>query len=98
MIDFDVAMDKLCSLDSANDIAEFLRGQGVKGIRISPNSCPIASWVQSTTGLEHVVAVPDSVYAWGAEEGKLTRQVTPMMTDFMHAFDIGRYADLDSEI
>jgi len=55
MIDLDVAFDKLAGFETADDIACFLRGYGVKAIPKQGNLCAFAVWMTDITEVQDVV-------------------------------------------
>lgn len=95
MIDFTVAYDKLAQFNKANDIAKFLKDEGVKAIACEPDACAITVWMRDQTGLNIrtnyavVRAVQDdnvTVIVRGSNTGA--------MFDFIKKFDFGLYPDL----
>lgn len=108
MIDFGVCMDKLTSLENTDVLADFFRGEQIKGERTHPNKCPIAKWIQQSTGYENVVAVPETIFVWNGLPGFADRDTTatydnqdratsPVIKAFMKYFDQGDYPDLMEE-
>ena len=60
MIDFGVAYDKLAQFECADDLADFLKGEGVKGWAGVADTCAIAKWMSDTTG-QHVYVTGDFI-------------------------------------
>lgn len=101
MIDPGVAYDKLASMESADEIAEFFHDQGVQGTPCSASRCAISEWVrQSTThdvstGTAGIIVLRSNtaentgtaVWYNTAENWPLTEP----MKDFIHKFDRGEY-------
>lgn len=105
MIDFHVAYEKLASLQSCEDLADFFRHQGIKGTRQHAELCPITEWMTQQTGLNirtntmTVRAVRDverGVALARTIEGT-DREHTPAMASFVINFDLGLYSDLIAE-
>lgn len=105
MIDFGVCMDKLISLETPDELAEFFMGQQIKGRTTHPNKCPIAKWIQQSTGYDNVASVPDTIFVWNglpqfrdrdkaATYDHQERNTTPVIKAFMKSFDQGNYSDL----
>lgn len=108
MIDFDVAFDKLASFESAQEIADFLKGYQVKGYRFQAGRCPISRWMSHQTGLivrtgnARVRAVhydPDTLVVYGTVETVLKNTIavkenTDAMRAFILSFDGAAYPDL----
>lgn len=54
-MDIEVAIDKLAQLETADDVADFLHGQGIRGYRCGAVTCPLARWLERETGLHVAV-------------------------------------------
>jgi hypothetical protein len=85
-------IDKLQALGSANQIAQFLSGEGITGVRTLLNSCPIANYLKRETGAEKVRVNG----FWAENEERLTmyRDGTPIPA-FIARFDAGLYPELE---
>lgn len=102
-MDFGTAYDKLAGYDKGQDIAEFLRGEEVKGYKGSEENCPIAQWMQNKTG-EIVMVNGDAVarYCDLDDEdpnyeillNEYFREPTSAMLEFIEKFDNGEFPDL----
>lgn len=99
MIDFQVAFDKLASLDCADEIALFLQEQGVKAYKAEPQKCAIAQWITDSTGLDEIYVDSISIDHWisDSEEHQVLGSCTVAMGDFIVAFDDGKYPYLIAE-
>jgi hypothetical protein len=98
-MDFGVAVEKLQSLDSADEVADFLYSQDVKGQRWNRVTCPIATWLYQETGCLASVN-PGQIWnldGWGPEVDieTFTYEPTEAMGNFIRAFDLGKYPNLD---
>lgn len=94
MIDFTVAVDKLRSLETPDEIAAFLTHQGVVGEVGRVESCPIANWVSSVTG-RTVTVIHGEVNAHIS--GTLDWDTEPnskAMKEFIYSFDAENYPAL----
>lgn len=100
MADFSVVIDKLHSFETADDLADFLRGYGIKAQPKRSRSCAITKFVMEETGLEDVLTTGLHVSVLGRDA--LTLDVfietkennTPAMTHFVYKFDTNQYPDL----
>lgn len=98
MIDFHVARDKLLQFETADEIAEFLFEQGVKGTRALSTSCAIANWMTETTGIG--VAV-NQIEMWESYNGAVVNygglvlhRHSDAISSFVIKFDEGHYPEL----
>lgn len=91
------ALDRLASQPGPDAIAEFLRSEGIRGVRKSSECCVVASWLVWVTG-EDVIDVspawpgdpdPGEVGTSGASEPLPT-----VVRDFTIRFDAGCYPEL----
>lgn len=92
-MDFDVAYDKLASLQTVWDVADFLIDQGCKGIPCRAFKCPISQYFKMNN---HVVAASDKIrhYDWNKAEMVEDRPLTDSMQQFIHDFDHGKIPEL----
>lgn len=44
MIDFQVAYDKLAQFETAEELADFFKYEGITGYKKQAKHCPIANW------------------------------------------------------
>lgn len=100
-----VAWERLKSFETAQDIREFFQNEGIKGIKESLTTCPIASWMHEATKAE-IVRVGDvvRVYSKPTESSnffylELTGEFehTWATTNFMEKFDEGQFPELDED-
>lgn len=95
-VEFDVAYDKLSSLETAREIADLFRGYGVKGTLRNAEKCAISQWMHGQTGLNTitnaagVMAVDDNFARLPGKFGLNTKA----MRCFICSFDAGQYPDL----
>lgn len=101
MIDIQVVYDKLCTFETANDLADHFKSLGIQGVEQDALACPITKYVKMETGLVNVVT--NSGYVTVAKENPdhydamnvlFQGKNTDAMTDFVQGFDHGRYPDL----
>lgn len=90
MIDFGVAFDKLASMETADDIANYFRAEGIQGIRVRHDACPIANWMSMQTGRR--ISAADVIV--DLHDCQLRESATPAMREFMEKFDTDQYPDL----
>lgn len=100
MIDYIVARDKLAQFETADEIADFFRREGVQGEKGMSDRCPIAQWMTEQTGGPIVVSTLEMWNA-GAEDFLDNDTIhrinhTEAMTDFVDRFDSGFYSDLQA--
>lgn len=103
MIDPIVAYDKLAGFEGADDIAKFLKSQGILGRMGDADKCPIAQWMQQQTGMKvRVFMGPDDEgVQWGqviANEDGEHRPLTQAMSEFVGCFDEGQYPGLSDGV
>lgn len=95
-IAFEVARDKIAQFQCADEIADFLRFEEIKGALGLADICPIAQWMRITTGASVCVSTrtmwiddDDGDYTTPREEYH-----TNAMREFVVSFDNGNYPDL----
>lgn len=99
MIDLIVACDKLAQFEDSEDIADFLRSQGVRGRRGEADMCVLAVWLKNETG-ENVVVNPNHISL--TTEDPITGLLkydhlfdnTDAMEVFIRRFDDREFGDL----
>ena len=109
MIDFNVAYDKLASLESADDIANLMRDYNIKATPGDSMACAITEWMHGQTGLDimtgaYVVKAikfvniksPSGLNGFVSYEAvqDTVRSTTAAMQNFIDKFDKGDYPDL----
>lgn len=100
MADFDVVIEKLHSFETADELAEFFQGYGIKAQPKKARSCAITKFVMEETGLEDVLTTGSHVSV--LRRDVLTMDVlieakennTPAMAHFVYKFDTNQYPDL----
>ncbi len=80
--------------DEEADVAESLRRRGIKGRVYSERHCPIANYLATTFGgksAPFLTVASVKFFGWDKREW----MATPVaVSDFIEAFDCGRYPDL----
>ena len=105
MIDPTVAYDKIASLLDGAANADFLRYERIKGIRGNANRCALAIWFTHVTGYETQVGTDTfcdqdvsggdiALFVDGGDEDWQAFPFTSAISEFIHQFDEGAYADL----
>lgn len=95
MIDPVVAYDKLASFETSDELACFLQGEGILGVRHSVSSCPLAAYMQVQTGVLSTVASNIKVYP--TDDFVSTVQIFPhtnATSDFVEQLDMGEFPAL----
>jgi hypothetical protein len=98
-IDVSVAHDKLTGFQSADELAEFFKQEGIQGSCGLATSCAIAKWMQQTTG--RLIAVSkdemwdetDEDIDYLTAKDKLVKH-NEVLSDFVFKFDRGYYPEL----
>lgn len=97
MIDFQVAFDKLAQFETADELAEFFRYEGIKAIPWDSNNCAVSAWMKRTIGKESVYSSTYAVseYDDNSKECIVNRARTTLpMDDFIEKFDMYFYPEL----
>lgn len=99
MADLSVVMDKLHGFETADDLAEFFRGYGIKAKPRNSMSCAISQFVKEETGLSDVETGMKSVTIYKNHSGEIVDCIvnTIAMRDFVDSYDRGGYSDLVEE-
>lgn len=89
--------DKLLAEGGPEQIALFLAGQGIKGVRTSNSSCPVANYIRRE--IDYVPMVSVGTRHMGAGAGADWDSVdfvnTPLER-FIRGFDSGRFPELEA--
>lgn len=94
MIAFEVARDKLLQFETADEIAAFLKSEGVKAMRAMSTSCAIADWMTTTTG-EAVYVNHSEMWRNSWSNGTIALHAhNPALGEFIQRFDHGYYPEL----
>lgn len=96
MIDFGVARDKLAWMETADELADFFRHEGIKATPGCSDSCAIAVWMQNQTGDKDVRVSHADMWVGCYGEGAFAEH-TKAMKQFTVAFDSGAFPDLIKE-
>lgn len=98
MIDIVVALDKLSTFETADDIALFLGDQGAKGNLNNSISCVMSNWLHEVTGDTTIYTSKVAIgqYEVTAYDDNFTsiREHTIAMADFVSRFDNEHYPEL----
>ena len=97
MVEFAVVMDKLSSFDTADDLADFFRGYGIKAQPRNARACAISQFVTEETGLKGIVTNTTAVTVYTDEMEQYCsfhQNHTEAMMDFVERYDMGYYPDL----
>lgn len=100
MADLSVVMDKLHGFETADDLAEFFRGYGIKAIPMSSSSCAVSKFVVEETGLFNILTDSISVTHYRdfvLEEICNKIPHTDVIKEFVGLYDRGCYPDLVKE-
>lgn len=95
-------VEKLSGMDSADNIGEFLRTEGITGSTNSRLHCVVAEFIREKTGVHAVVTAP-LVTVWETQDGvfltgtQSTLRPSHNLTHFITMFDLGRYPELISK-
>lgn len=79
-LDLDVAFDKLAGFETADDIASFLKGYGIRAIPKNRNHCAVSEWMRDITGVEDVQASGMEVMAHEHMRTETELQQMPAIT------------------
>lgn len=98
------AFDRLVSLETPEQVAEYLMNHGIKGIREELNYCPLAVYFQgvnetpdSEIGVDgRKIILSTYTYGGNYEEESLF-ECTPAMVDFIRQFDDGGFDELNED-
>lgn len=94
----EVAFDKIACFETANELAEYFKAEGIKGYRSQHDACPIARWLSCTTGREASVATFIIIDSYD-DSLVFTTTATDSMVAFMDTFDHGGFPELiDMEV
>lgn len=93
MIEPVVAFEKISQFQTADELANFLIGEGVQGRIEAANSCVIAVYLKKTTGYTTYVDALDVGFYL---DSGLVEQIdcTEVMGEFIKRFDDGEYPSL----
>ena len=98
-IDVGVLVDKLNNFQSSDEIAEFLRGEGIRATMFDSKSCAISKWVSREAGVP-VSTGTALLHTWDPNETayrKIMGKEFPLSSAakaFVTNFDGGMYQDL----
>lgn len=87
----EAAVKRLAEFDTSDEVAGFLKAEGIKGMIGISSQCPVANWIRRETGYQVRVASTISV-PW---DGSTTVLECPYATfEFYNRFDNHRYPEL----
>lgn len=81
---------------TADEVADFLRGQGVTGARNYMGLCPVSRYLQQALG-HWLLVSRTSVFSYQADPDERWTPLPMAVYDFIHRFDRREYGDLVSE-
>lgn len=90
-IDPQVAFDKLTQFQTADELANYFRQEGITGNKSGALSCPIAQYMQRHTQNSVYVSLG---YIGTTNDTWLVKNSEPLV-DFIRRFDSGLYPDLE---
>lgn len=93
MIDPTVVMDKLRNFETADELAAYFKEEGVKGVRATASSCPIALYFTQHTGKKVTVSSRIKIWESEVQMGESFGH-TPATEKFIDLFDEGFYPEL----
>lgn len=95
MIDFIVARDKLAGFETPDEIADYLKHEGIKACPGESDRCAIAVWAQKTVGTNDIRVSRFEMWkgTWGGVNLNILGH-TPAMELFTERFDCGLYPEL----
>lgn len=91
-------VDKLNSMASAAEIAEFFEQEEIQGVRKVASRCAVSVFLQGKTGQTVVSGPGDALGQARLENGKFAQEraiFKPVITEFIRRFDMGLYPKLD---
>lgn len=97
MADIGVVIDKLHGFETANEIAEFLRGYGIKALPRKASLCAISEFVRVETDHPNVSTTSDSLHVYEDDSKHCVTYKsfnTDAMRDFVRRYDLEEYPDL----
>lgn len=102
MADISVVFDKLKGFETADELAEFFRGYGVKARPGRARACAISKFVVEETGVMRVCSDANSVCTYEANDLGNSPIVTTLlcteaMAEFIRKYDRGCYPSLIEE-
>lgn len=102
MADFSVVMEKLQGFETADDIAEFFKGYGIRAQPRDAKACAITQFIKEETGCPHITTSYKSVTVYRDDDwsykgdDSTTVSHTEAMETFVSLFDRFEYPFLHS--
>lgn len=81
---------------SADQIAEILKAQGIKGTKFSGANCPLAAYALKRGAVDVSVNNNWLSYWTGSYSPMISRPTTRGTRAFVRKFDLGAYPDLEA--
>jgi hypothetical protein len=99
MIEIGVLVDKLNSMETPKEIAEFLMSQGIKGQKSSARQCPISTWISRESGrvASTVLGAVFELEIGNPSHMKDRFDLSETVDEFIMAFDKRQYPSLISD-
>lgn len=96
-----VAHDKLAQFETADEIAQFFIGEGIRAEKCNALGCVISKWLHEMTGDTSIITNSRSIGRYltsgdGFEFLSVVAFHTPAMAEFVTRFDRGNYAELET--
>jgi hypothetical protein len=95
-------LSKLSGFRQADDIAEFLRGEGIRGIRHDPWAGPISEWILRDTGetlksigVDGAICQATPCPTCGRGNQHYYYKFPQPLKDFIDKFNLGGYPELE---
>lgn len=95
MIDPQVAWDKIAQFQESEELRIFFQLEGIKGVAGHDTKCPIATWLQETTGFD-TVSVSGSIRMWNCSDPSnfIEFEHTYTTERFINSFDGHQFPEL----
>ncbi len=87
-------VDKLETLGSSRQIADFLEQQGILGVRGNAYSCAVAQYVERETGIMVGVNIIRIAPVTAVSDDEMVSLLGSPLSDFIAHFDAGNYPEL----
>lgn len=92
--DVKFVLDGLGQLE-ADAIAQLLKDQGIKGVRVLSDHCPVANFVREETSVD--ISISDSRFeTWEDSSWKVAGDTPDNVGQFIRKFDTGEYPFLEA--
>lgn len=101
MIDPGVCFDKLAGFQTADEIADYFKGEGIQGQMQIETRCPIATYFYRHTdslfvSVGTIIELHTAHPSYDHAQSQWLAECTEAMNDFIQVFDEGEYPELIS--